>query len=199
MSKLLVSVGSSLVPSSRPKPRPSRLRAPHRRFTAAIGLALASAFGSLAHAGPVTFNFDQNTVQTYTIPTTGTYSLTAFGAQGGLTFVATGGGGAEVSGTIMFTAGTVLDIVVGGEGGSGFAVNANGAGGGGGSFVYLQNNETLPLLVAGGGGGGSTASPTFAPASKLRLFSRAALIFQSLCDCDWCQLQVLIGCMISWK
>ena len=41
-------------------------------------------------------------------------------------------------------------------------------------------------------------NPTFAPTSKFRLFSRAALIFQSLCDCDWCQLQVLIGCMISW-
>jgi hypothetical protein len=41
-------------------------------------------------------------------------------------------------------------------------------------------------------------NPTFAPTSKFRLFSRVALIFQSLGDCDWCQLQVLIGCMISW-
>jgi hypothetical protein len=42
------------------------------------------------------------------------------------------------------------------------------------------------------------ANPTFAPASKFRLFSRVCLIFQSLCDCDWYQLQILIGCMISW-
>ena len=42
------------------------------------------------------------------------------------------------------------------------------------------------------------ASPTFAPASKSRLFFRVALIFQSLCDCERRQLQVLNGCMISW-
>ena len=41
------------------------------------------------------------------------------------------------------------------------------------------------------------ASRTSAPASKFHLFSRVRLIFQSLCDGERCQLQVLTGCMIS--
>ena len=54
------------------------------------------------------------------------------------------------------------------------------------------------LLLELLGCGDTIPNPTFAPVSKPRLFSRVWNIFQSLCDCKRRQLQVLIGCMISW-
>jgi hypothetical protein len=56
-------------------------------------------------------------VASYTIPTTGLYTIEALGAQGGFTAGGNGGYGAEAEGTFQFAAGTVLDIVVGGGGG----------------------------------------------------------------------------------
>jgi hypothetical protein len=86
-------------------------------------------------------------IQTYTIPATGTYDISVSGAQGGL-----GGLGASVSGDVSLTQGTVLDIVVGQQG---LHVLDNVVGGGGGgSFVYVAG-ASQPLAVAGGGGGGS--------------------------------------------
>jgi hypothetical protein len=90
------------------------------------------------------------TIVSWTVPTTGTYLITAIGAQGGegtdcCGFV--GGLGAEIEGTFSLTAGTVLEIAVGGEGQSS---DGNG-GGGGGSFVVDSSNN--PLVIAGGGGG----------------------------------------------
>src|SRR6266446_5765399 len=89
---------------------------------------------------------------TFTIPTTDTYQILAFGAQGGTGtfagFVGAGGRGAEMGGDFNLTAGETLQIAVGGAGGT--AVS-NGAGGGG-SFVIGPGNT--PLVVAGGGGGG---------------------------------------------
>ena len=88
-----------------------------------------------------------------TIETTGTYDITAYGAQGGTSTSATTGGlGAEIGGAFYLTAGTVLDIAVGAQGGAGTGDLAGG-GGGGGSFVLL-NAGSAPLVVAGGGGGG---------------------------------------------
>jgi hypothetical protein len=95
-------------------------------------------------------------IQYDTITNTGTYAITADGAQGGEVRGVAGGLGAEVTGDIMLTAGTVLEIVVGGEGATG---NSNAAaGGGGGTFVFEGSNlndlslDTI-LAVAGGGGG----------------------------------------------
>ena len=73
------------------------------------------------------------------MPTTGSYQILAFGAQGGN---AAGGLGAEIGGDFTLTAGESLQIAVGGIGG----------GGGGGSFVISPGNA--PLVIAGGGGGG---------------------------------------------
>jgi len=102
-------------------------------------------------------------IQTYTIGTSGTYDITANGAQGGSAHefspsAGFGGAGASVGGDVFLQAGTVLEIVVGGEGGSN-TVNQGGGGGGGGSFVIETFNGTSTvdtiLAVAGGGGGGA--------------------------------------------
>ena len=89
--------------------------------------------------------------QTFLVPTTGEYDITAFGGQGGSSFAGSGEG-AEAEGTLALMAGETLDIVVGGQGTNG----QFGAGGGGGSFVFIASPLT-PLVVAGGGGGGGTA------------------------------------------
>jgi hypothetical protein len=112
--------------------------------TAFLGLA---ASGSVAHATPFDFTYSGSLVD-FTIPTTGTYQILAFGAQGG-NFVngnmfGPGGLGAEIGGDFSLTSGEKLQIAVGGAG--------SGLGGGGGSFVVGPGNT--PLVIAGGGGGG---------------------------------------------
>jgi PEP-CTERM motif-containing protein len=102
---------------------------------------------------------------TFTVPTTDTYQILAFGAQGGsgsfgdgFPVVSPGGQGAEIGGDFSLTAGEVLQIAVGGAGSDG---GFNGGGGGGGSFVAGPGNT--PLVIAGGGGGAG-AVPSFFPA-----------------------------------
>ncbi len=82
-------------------------------------------------------------IQSWTVPTTGTYSIQALGAAGGGT---NGGLGASITGEYALTAGQVLEILVGQEGNE----IDNGTGGGGGSYVVLSGN---PIIIAGGGGG----------------------------------------------
>lgn len=91
-------------------------------------------------------------IQYWTVPATGTYRITANGAQGGNGAGRTGGFGASMRGDFQLTAGQVIKILVGQQGvnRSGSGDNAAGAGGGG-SFVTLSDNT--PLIVAGGGGG----------------------------------------------
>jgi hypothetical protein len=56
-------------------------------------------------------------LQTFTVPTTGTYDIVAEGAQGGFTdSVSIPGKGAEVGGDFQLTAGEMLSIVAGGQG-----------------------------------------------------------------------------------
>lgn len=127
---------------------------------------------------PVTFAVVP-AVQTYVIPTTGSYLLEAAGAQGG-SGGGPGGRGARLRGLFHFERGEVLHIVVGQRGGSGSSPFEPAGGGGGGSFVWKglrhaypstgteaagstfvwhsggeRNAPELPLLAAGGGGGGN--------------------------------------------
>ena len=98
-----------------------------------------------ASAAPTVFSYT-GSLQTYTVITTGHYEITAFGAQGGdMPGNGPGGLGAQIGGDFLLTAGTTLNIVVGGVGGLR-------SGGGGGSFIYTLAND---LLVAAGGGGGA--------------------------------------------
>jgi hypothetical protein len=112
-------------------------------------LAIAAP-GSGARAAPFDFTYT-GSLETFTVPTTGTYRILAFGAQGGsgLPFTdgtfSIGGRGAEIGGDFILTAGEILEIAVGGMG-------AGGPGGGGGSFAVGPGNA--PLVIAGGGGGG---------------------------------------------
>ncbi|MEC8424340.1 MAG: hypothetical protein VX000_11230, partial [Myxococcota bacterium] len=92
-------------------------------------------------------------VQTWTVPSSGDYLITAYGAQGASgdsSYV--GGWGALSEGVLALTAGDVLYIAVGQEG-VGQSSGSNG-GGGGGSFVV--DAAGTPLVVAGGGGGTRT-------------------------------------------
>lgn len=103
------------------------------------------------------FNMTVNGIQRWTVPATGTYTLTVAGSCGG-----SAGGrvglGAIVSISFTLTAGHIISIACGQPG-----INNSGGcssdcgGGGGGTFVYNTTTSTW-LVVAGGGGGagGST-------------------------------------------
>ncbi|MEJ0047919.1 MAG: YncE family protein [Rhodospirillales bacterium] len=99
-------------------------------------------------------------VQSCTIPFTGSYAVSAMGANGGNAHGGAGGQGAYVQSVYQFTAGQVLNIVVGGAG-SGGSLNIiygdTGGGGGGAttvSFPPLPNTVfPAPFIIAGGGGG----------------------------------------------
>ena len=90
-------------------------------------------------------------IQNWTVPTTGTYTIEAWGAQGGRS---NEGYGARMRGDFTLTSGTVLKIIVGQEGGD-HSVSTSG---GGGTFVAKSDNT--PLIVAGGGGGHRNPSTT---------------------------------------
>ncbi len=121
-----------------------------KRMVAAAVLLAAVGSGSGASADPITFSYTAS-VQTFIVPTTGIYEIDVAGAQGGTESArsgsASGGLGAIISGDVSLTAGTVLEIVVGGEpGASSFGA---GGGGGGGSFVYILNASSPPIVAGG--------------------------------------------------
>ncbi len=91
-----------------------------------------------------------NGIQSWTVPYTGPYRITAVGAGGGTTGSYTGGFGVSMRGDFTLTAGSVVKILVGQQG-ENLSTGYN-TGGGGGTFVWV-NGQTLPLVAAGGGGG----------------------------------------------
>ena len=121
-------------------------------------------------------------MQSYTVPVTGNYRLTVWGAQGNYGYGATHGGGygGKSVGTVnSLAAGSVIYIGVGGGdtstanggyngGGSGnYIAGDNGFGGGGGGATHMAKTQSALLrnttpanvyIVAGGGGGSSEAS-----------------------------------------
>ena len=75
--------------------------------TAFLGLV---AFGSAARATPFDFTYS-GVLVTFTVPTTDTYQILAFGAQGGnSSFSGRGGRGAEIGGDFDLTAAEPLQI-----------------------------------------------------------------------------------------
>jgi hypothetical protein len=105
-----------------------------------------------------TFSYS-GTIESCTVQSTGLYSIVAAGASGGdshftsdNSLVGTGGKGAIVAGEIALTAGTIIDLLVGGVGQNGS--NYGLPGGGGGTFVVLVDGTLdQPLVIAAGGGG----------------------------------------------
>ncbi|MDG2198941.1 MAG: Ig-like domain-containing protein, partial [SAR324 cluster bacterium] len=111
-----------------------------------------TAYLSTNLAGAVTINTQG--IQEWTVPTTGTYRIEAYGAQGGTINGYSGGKGVVMKGEIPLNAMEKLRIAVGQQGtGAG-----NGAGGGGGSYVAKGSalNSATPIIVAGGGGGATS-------------------------------------------
>lgn len=95
-------------------------------------------------------------VQVITIPSSGFYTLTANGAQGGDYGTYKGGLGGSVSGRFYLSEGERLTFTVGGKNG----VNGGGKGtafGNGGGMTQISSNLKGVLLTAGGGGGASAA------------------------------------------
>jgi len=104
-----------------------------------------------------TNNFDvASGVQSWKVPSTGNYTITAVGSAGGAGSRGAGGNGMSITGTFTLTSGQSLKIIVGQMG----TANAYVAGGGGGTFVYLNATDTYPLMAAGGGGGGAGGGST---------------------------------------
>ena len=99
-------------------------------------------------------------IQSWTVPVTGSYVITAAGAQGGSSFYSSGGAGAVVTTQVSLTAGQVLNIVVGQSG----QTNGNsnffyaGGSGGGGTYVYTGAIGGGLITAAGGGGGGLSSN-----------------------------------------
>ena len=93
-------------------------------------------------------------IQEWEVPVTGTYIITAYGAQGGGLSGGSdsGGKGAKISGEFNLTAGTVLKILVGQKG---LTVNKEASGGGGTFVTKSPHNNNASILVVAGGGGGS--------------------------------------------
>jgi hypothetical protein len=116
-------------------------------------LALVAALTSLAGSAKAQFSstdfFFTGGFQSFLIPDTAVYNFAVTGAGGGSSSGYLGSYGATISGNINLTAGTLINIVVGGVGYSG--VGTNGGGGGGGTFIYIDQSN--PLMIAGGGGG----------------------------------------------
>ncbi|TAJ60535.1 MAG: hypothetical protein EPO58_05190, partial [Chitinophagaceae bacterium] len=100
-------------------------------------------------------------IQRWVVPSTGIYAITAAGASGGYTPGAAGGKGRLITVNYSLTAGTVLDILVGQEGGrASFNTPGYAGGGGGGSFVVNGSNNS-PILISGGGGGAAQGGGSF--------------------------------------
>ena len=96
-------------------------------------------------------------IQNWTVPTTGTYIIEAYGSQGGTNTGSggkNGGLGAKIVGQFSLNAGDKLKILVGQQTNS--SDTCGSAGGGGGTFVAYLNNT--PLIIAGGGGGAGRGS-----------------------------------------
>ncbi len=110
------------------------------------------------------FSYTGGIVQ-FVVPTTGQYSITAFGGQGGSGDGNGGGDGGEAQAVFTLTAGETLEIAVGGAGGNGSSPKGAG-GGGGGSFVILNDNGTKSVLVVGGGGGGGSGVNAYGGAGQ---------------------------------
>ena len=118
----------------------------------------------------LTFNYT-GAVQTFTVPTTGYYTLECYGAQGGNSSSGQGGKGGLSQLTYSLTQGDVLYIYVGGQGGSvtehtnhpeGGDGGWNGGGKGGTGIKRSGSGTTNKLYSGGGGGGGATHVATSA-------------------------------------
>jgi hypothetical protein len=111
-----------------------------------------AAYTGTSLSGAVSLNAG---IQSWSVPASGRYRITAMGAQGGdlpgNTQSIPAGRGALIQGEFDLDAGTPFRIVVGQSGSASCGDLVHCGGGGGGSFVVASNGD--PTVVAGGGGG----------------------------------------------
>ncbi len=116
---------------------------------------------TFGYAGSGADNIVGTSISSYTIPTTGTYTIDAFGAQGGKLGSFLGGKGGELKADFNLNAGTLLSILIGQQGNDGNSgARSGGGGGGGGGGAFVKNGSTI-LIAAGGGGGSSNLNDDF--------------------------------------
>ncbi len=94
--------------------------------------------------------------ETYTVPYSGFYTITAQGAQGKAYSDKSGGKGGQVTAKVYLTAGERLTVTVGGQNGYNGGGSATAYANGGGATT-IQSNLKGTLVIAGGGGGASMA------------------------------------------
>lgn len=92
--------------------------------------------------------------QLYSVPYTGMYRLSLYGAQGENYDTHLGGYGGGVEAQVFLEKGDILRCIIGGQNGFGGGGNAEKYGNGGGASV-VKSAKLGILLIAGGGGGAS--------------------------------------------
>lgn len=92
--------------------------------------------------------------KTYTVPSTGLYTLTAYGAQGANYGTKIGGAGGGVTAKIWLQKGEKLTYTIGGKNGYNGGGPGSAYGNGGGATTVSSDRQGI-LLIAGGGGGAS--------------------------------------------
>ncbi|MDR0591296.1 MAG: IPT/TIG domain-containing protein, partial [Candidatus Nomurabacteria bacterium] len=113
---------------------------------------------------PVDFDYT-GSVQTYTVPYTGQYTLEAWGAAGedrNGSDDSYGGGGGYSKGSVTLTAGTVLYVYAGGSDAASGTWYNGARGGGDSSDVRIgTDSDYARVIVAGGGGAGDSSHSIF--------------------------------------
>lgn len=125
------------------------------------GPTTISQFSSVS-TGMVTSQFSlSGGILTWTVPITGTYTITAYGAQGGTSSTYSGGGvsgrpGAKIQGNFTLISGTQIKILIG-QTPDPTKYDPEDQPGGGGTYVVQSpyTNDSDILVIAGGGGGAS--------------------------------------------
>lgn len=101
-------------------------------------------------------------IQYWTVPKTGSYTITAAGGQGGTFGTRPTIGGAVITGTFSLTQGEIIRILVGQSGSA--SNNFYGSGGGGSFVVRTPYNTNGSILVIAGGAAGinyRSSTPTY--------------------------------------
>ncbi len=117
-----------------------------------------SAYTGTSLAGLVTINTQG--IQEWIVPTTGDYWIELAGASGGYTPSALGGKGRRIKIKVSLTAGNLIKILVGQEGGRIYFSTGYTGGGGGGTFIYNSTTSSY-IAVAGGGGGAGQGNSSY--------------------------------------
>lgn len=118
---------------------------------------------SNSHKIDISFSYT-GVEETYTVPYTGLYTITAQGAQGGGYESYRGGFGGQVTAKVWLQADEIITYNIGSQSGYNGGGKATAYGQGGGMTSVVSDQKGL-LLVAGGGGGASPVGDGFAGGS----------------------------------